>query len=155
MAKPAIGSEVFLDTAFAIALSSPKDRLHERAGLLAGQLQEAGTRLVTTRAVVLEIGNALRKERYRAAAVRLLSALEVDPAVEMIPLSESLYARALQLYRERPDKEWGLTDCVSFVVMEDRGLGEALTADEHFAQAGFRALLREDARVTGPSESPR
>jgi len=144
MAKPGIGSEVFLDTAFAIALSSPKDHLHGRAALLAGQLQEAGTRLVTTRAVVLEIGNALCKERYRAAAVRLLSALEGDPAVEVVPLSESLYARALQLYRERPDKEWGLTDCVSFVVMEDRGLGEALTTDEHFAQAGFRALLRED-----------
>jgi len=143
MGKLDMSSEVFLDTAFAIALSSPKDHFHHRAGLLAEQLQAAGTRLVTTRAVILKIGNALCKERYRAAAVRLLSALEADPAVEVIPLSESLYARALQLYKERPDKEWALTDCVSFVVMEDRGLSEALTTDEHFAQAGFRALLRE------------
>lgn len=143
MGKLDVGSEVFLDTAFAIALSSPKDHFHHRAGLLAEQLQEAGTCLVTTRAVILEIGNALSKERYHAAAVRLLNSLEADPAVEVIPLSEPLYARAFRLYRERPDKEWGLTDCVSFVVMEDRGLSEALTTDEHFPQAGFRALLRE------------
>jgi predicted nucleic acid-binding protein len=72
-----------------------------------------------------------------------LSALEADPNVEIVPLSEPLYARALQLYRERPDKDWGLTDCVSFIVMQDRGITEALTPDEHFQQAG---LLGGDAR---------
>jgi uncharacterized protein len=56
---------------------------------------------------------------------------------------EPLCVRAWQLYRERPDKEWGLTDCVSSLVMQDRGLTEAQTPDEHFQQAGFRALLRE------------
>ncbi len=61
----------------------------------------------------------------------------------MVPLSEDLYARAVALYGSRPDKEWGLIDCASFVVMTDRGLSKALTADEHFQQAGFRALLRE------------
>ena len=91
--------------------------------------------------MVLEIGNALAKQRYRAAAVRLLEALENDPVVEIIPLPEGLYARAMQLYRERPDKEWGLTDCVSFVVMQERSITEALTADDHFRQAGFRPLL--------------
>jgi predicted nucleic acid-binding protein len=144
MGKLDLSSDVFLDTAFAIALSSPKDHFYQRASLLAEKLQATGARLVTTRAVILEIGNALCKERHRAAAVKLLSALEADPALQIIPLSEPLYARAFQLYRERPDKEWGLTDCVSFVVMEDRGLSEALTTDEHFGQAGFRALLRED-----------
>ena len=75
----------------------------------------------------------------------MLAALEADPKVDIVPLSEALYARALQLYRERPDKEWGLTDCVSFLVMQDRGLIESLTTDEHFQQAGFRALLREES----------
>jgi predicted nucleic acid-binding protein len=74
--------------------------------------------------------------------VRLLDSLETDPRVEIIPLSEQLYTRASQLYRERPDKEWALTVCVSFVVMEDRGINEALTTDEHFQQAGFQALTR-------------
>jgi predicted nucleic acid-binding protein len=85
----------------------------------------------------------LSKQRYRHAAVQLLDSLEADPTVETVSLSNELYARALQLYRERPDKEWGLTDCVSFLVMRDRGLTEALTTYEHFQQAGFRALLCE------------
>jgi predicted nucleic acid-binding protein len=93
----------------------------------------------------LEIGNALSKPRYRQAAVQLLAALEADPNIDIVPLSEGFYTRAFQLYRERLDKEWGLTDCVSFLVMQDRGLIEALTTDEHFQQAGFRALLREES----------
>ncbi|MFO0968025.1 MAG: hypothetical protein U0793_20915 [Gemmataceae bacterium] len=62
--------------------------------------------------------------------------------MEIVPLSEDLYAEAVTLYRARPDKEWGLTDCVSFVVMTQRRITEALTADEHFEQAGFKAILR-------------
>jgi predicted nucleic acid-binding protein len=137
-------TEVFLDAAYAIALSAPKDLFHSRAIQLADQLASTGTRLITTRAVLLEIGNALSKQRYRDAALKLLNALESDPNVEIVSLSDQLYARALQLFRERSDKEWGLTDCVSFVVMQDAGLTDALTTDEHFRQAGFRALMRED-----------
>lgn len=135
-------AEVFLDTAYAIALSSPNDLFHPRAVHLADEIKTAGVRLVTTRAITLEIGNALSKHRYRHAGIRLLDALEADPGVEIIPLSEQLYERAWRLFRERADKEWGLTDCVSFVVMQDRGLIEALTTDEHFEQAGFQTLMR-------------
>jgi predicted nucleic acid-binding protein len=136
-------AEVFLDAAYAIALSALNDQHHKRAVEFAEQMETAATRLITTRAVILEIGNALSKVRYRQAAIALLEALEQDKNVEIVPLSEGLYAQALQLYQNRPDKEWGLTDCISFVVMQDRGLTEALTTDEHFEQAGFRALLRE------------
>ncbi len=137
-------TDVFLDAAYAIALSVPKDNYHKRAVLLADQLEASKTRLVTTRAVMLEIGNALSKQRYRHAAVELLHSLEADPNVTIVPLSEDLYARAFHLYRERPDKEWGLTDCISFIAMQSRKITEALTTDEHFQQAGFRALLLED-----------
>lgn len=136
--------EVFLDTSYALALSAPTDQFHERAVRLATELETAQARLVTTRAVLLEIGNALSRQRYRAAAVRLLEALETDPSVEVLSLSDDLYARGLQLYCARLDKEWGLIDCASFVVMTDRGMTKALTSDEHFQQSGFRALLRED-----------
>src|SRR5206468_2922274 len=112
--------------------------LHAQAVLLADQLEAERTRLVTTRAVLLEIGNTLSRQRYRAAAVQLLSSLEADPRVEIISLSAELYAEAFQLYRDRPDKEWGLIDCVSFMVMSSRGITEALTSDEHFEQAGFK-----------------
>ena len=100
------------------------------------------TSLITTQAILLEIGNALSKKRYRKAAVELIDALERDPRVEIIPLTEELFGRALELFRNRPDKQWGLIDCVSFVAMQERGLTEALTTDEHFEHAGFRALLR-------------
>lgn len=136
--------EVFLDASYAIALSSPADEHHDRAGELAERIEAEETRLVTTRAVVLEIGNAMAGLRYRRAAIALLDALEGDPSVTIVPLTEQYYERSVHLYRERPDKEWGLTDCLSFVVMEDLRLTEALTADGHFRQAGFRALLRED-----------
>ena len=136
-------TEVFLDAAYAIALSVPKDSYHKRAVLLADELEASKTRLVTTRAVMLEIGNALSKQRYRHAAVELLRSLEADPNVTIVPLSEDLYAQAFRLYRERPDKDWGLTDCISFIAMQGRKITEALTTDEHFQQAGFRALLLE------------
>jgi predicted nucleic acid-binding protein len=134
-------NEVFLDAAYAIALSAPNDQYHERAKALAEQLEANETRLITTRAVALEIGNALARQRYREAAIELLESLEEDSNVEIVPLSENLYERAFQLYRERSDKEWGLTDCISFIVMKDRGLLKALTTDEHFKQAGFHVLL--------------
>lgn len=137
-------SEIFLDASYAIALSSATDRYHERADRLAERISQGGIRLLTTRAVMLEIGNALAKQRFRPAAVELLDALEGDPAVEIVAFSEELYHQALALYRLRSDKEWGLTDCLSFVVMQQRNMAEALTTDDHFRQAGFRALLLEE-----------
>lgn len=134
-------AEIFLDSAYAIALAASNDQFHDQAVVLAEQMETQRTRLVTTQAVVLEIGNALSKQRYRAAAVELLASLIADPHVEIVSLSEELLARAFRLYLERDDKEWGLTDCVSFIVMQDRGINEALSADEHFRQAGFQPLL--------------
>lgn len=136
-------NELFLDAAYLIALAVSRDQHHERAMALRDELKSSPKRLVTTRAVALEVGDALAKARYRPAAVQLLRGFERDPNVEVVPISEELYGRAFQLYKERRDKEWGITDCISFVVMQDRGLTSALTTDEHYQQAGFRALLRE------------
>lgn len=134
-------NRIFLDTSYAIALSAPSDVNHNRAVELAKALEQETARFVTTRAVLLEIGNALSKVRYREPAIRLLNALENDPNVEIIPASDDLYRRAFEIYRQRLDKEWGLIDCMSFVVMSDEKIDGALTADDHFRQAGFRALL--------------
>lgn len=135
--------EVFLDASYPIALASPRDACHATAKVLARRLEEETTRLITTRAVLFEIGNALARARHREAAIQILDAIESDAQIEIVPVSEDLYGRAFLLYRQRRDKEWGLTDCVSFTVMRERGLSDALTADEHFRQAGFRALLLE------------
>lgn len=135
--------ELFLDTAYAIALSSTTDQYHSQAVQLADQLRKSSSRLITTRAVMLEIGNALSKRRYRQSAIKLLAALEADLTIGIVPLTEEIYSEAFSLYTNRPDKEWGLVDCVSFVVMQERKISSALTTDDHFVQAGFRALLRE------------
>lgn len=135
-------NEAFLDTSYLIALASVDDDLHKLAISLIASRRLRSVRLVTTRAVLLELGNALSKQRYREPAVKLLEGFEQDPNVEIVPLSEDLYIKALDLFKKRPDKEWGLVDCVSFVVMQERGITDALTSDEHFSQAGFNALLR-------------
>ncbi len=134
-------AEVFLDTVYAVAIASDSDLLHERAILLSEQLEKERTRLITTQAVLLEIGNMLAKKRFRMAAIEILAGLESDPSVEIIPLSAERYCKAFSLYKSRPDKEWGLIDCLSFTVMEERGIKEALTGDVHFEQAGYHALL--------------
>jgi predicted nucleic acid-binding protein len=139
-----VTAEVFLDTSFLVALAITTDQLHGRAKRWSRHVKAMGTRLVTTRAVLLEIGNTLGKQRFRPAAIQLLSTFETDPKVNIVPLTDSLYARAFDLYKNRPDKDWGMTDCVSFVVMGELHLTEALTADQHFEQAGFTALLGRD-----------
>ena len=138
-----MASEVFLDTSYAIAISSSRDEHRPQALELSRGMRSEGTRVITTRAVIIEIGNALSKTHLRGGAVTLIDAMEADPYVEIIPVSEELYAEGAKLYRGRKDKEWGMTDCISFVVMRSRGLRDALTADDHFRQAGFRALLGE------------
>ena len=96
-----MATEVFLDTAYAIALAAVSDQLHPKAVLLAEQLERSGSQIVTTHAVLLEIGNALSKSRYRPAAVQLLTSLEADPKVTIVPLSVELYVKARALYQSR------------------------------------------------------
>lgn len=132
----------FLDTAFPIALISPKDVYRGRALELANRVKEKRIRLVTTRAVIIEIGNALSKEGMRKSAVELLESLEADETVTIVSVTEEIFKEAFKLYRSRLDKEWGLTDCISFTVMKKRGITDALTTDWHFQQAGFVPLMR-------------
>jgi hypothetical protein len=53
-----------------------------------------------------------------------------------------LFDARVALYGERMDKDWPLTDCISFVVMQREGITDALTGDRHFEQAGFVPLLK-------------
>ncbi len=135
-------NKAFLDTSFAIALSVESDAHHETAVTLSEQLEREQTALITTTAILLEIGNALSKKRYRQAAAELLDSLDQDKTVEIIQIDAELYRKAFELFRLRPDKDWGLVDCISFIVMQEQRIFEALTSDEHFEQAGFRALLK-------------
>lgn len=136
-------TQAFLDTSYLIALAVSNDAHHARPLALRERLKHDQTLLVTNSAIILEIGDGLARLRHRRIAISILDFLRNDPSLEVIQLSSHLVEDALALYRQRPDKEWGLTDCVSFVVMRERGITDALTADEHFQQAGFRALMRD------------
>ncbi|MCH8312807.1 MAG: type II toxin-antitoxin system VapC family toxin, partial [Nitrospinae bacterium] len=61
---------------------------------------------------------------------------------EVMPQTSEMFESAFSLYKKRPDKEWQLTDCTSILIMEEFGLTEVLTGDDHFKQAGFSPLFR-------------
>ena len=124
----------FADTYFFVALLADRDQHHARVTAF---VREQAGQLTTTRWVLTELANALAGSAARPNVATFLLDLEDDPTVRIIGNSDELYQRGLLLYSERPDKKWSLTDCISFLVMEDEGLREALTKDHHFAQAGF------------------
>jgi len=129
----------FLDTSFVLALFNRRDQYHEKAVSLLNLVDRS--RKWVTEAVLIEIRDGMsRIDRPLAAA--FIGRCYDSPDTTVIPLTSGLIRTSLLLDRERPDKSWGLTDCISFVVMREEGLTDALTADEHFVQAGFRALMR-------------
>ncbi len=139
---------VFADTAFFLALINSRDQHHQRAAELNANLESP---LITTSWVLLELANALSASRSRARFEQVLTRLRAEPNVEIVAPDADLFERGCNLYIARPDKEWSLTDCISFVVMRERGLTAALTADRHFEQAGFHALLDFVMSCTVPS----
>lgn len=129
---------VFADTFYFLALFNERDAAHKRA-VAASRM--AGLALVTTEFVLIELADALCEPQQRDEVLALWNVVESDPTFRLVRASSELIQQGRKLYRERADKEWPLTDCISFVVMRDQELREALTADRHFEQAGFKALL--------------
>ena len=128
----------FIDTAYVQALLNPRDSYHMVAQQLFTYAQTAET--WTTEAILTEIGNALSSIN-RLAATTFIQACYKAHNIHVVQVDTSMFKRAVALYEQRPDKTWGLTDCISFVVMRDHQLTEALTSDRHFEQAGFRVLM--------------
>ena len=97
---------------------------------------------MVTEFVLVELANALSRARDRHLFAELLPSLQSDPNSTIIPASAGLFSRGFDLYASRPDKDWSLTDCISFLVMDEYDLDEALTVDHPFEQAGFQVLLK-------------
>jgi predicted nucleic acid-binding protein len=129
---------VFADTYYYLALLNEADEDHAR--VVAWTAGFDG-RIVTTDAVLTEVADGFSRGAGRGAAVRLIRDLLRDPAVTVVDVARTLFEQGLDLYEKRPDKDWSLTDCISFVVMEREQIDQALTADHHFRQAGFTTLL--------------
>lgn len=131
---------VFADTWFYIAFLDARDLNHERVVCFA---RENAPKVITTRWILAELANALSRRPIRSRAAAFLRAIESDTATRIISESDELFERGERLYEQRPDKDWSLTDCISFVVMEREEIREALTNDHHFAQAGFVATFAD------------
>jgi uncharacterized protein len=131
-------SGVFADTAYYLALFNPRDELHAAAVSVTSQISDS---IVTTAWVLTEFADALCRQRHRALAARFIADL-ADDRITIVPPSAELFNRGLELYSTRTDKDWSLTDCISFVVMQQQNISHALTADKHFEQAGFSTLLK-------------
>ena len=133
---------IFLDTGYFIALFTPDDRLYDRATRWSLRLQEP---FLTTEYVLWECVNTFSKPKDRTTAHELIAWVKsLQSNCELICASSSLFDAGLQLHRKRADKEWSLTDCISFHLMRERAITRALAYDIHFEQAGFEALLRRD-----------
>ncbi len=129
---------VFADTFFFLALVNAQDAAHEKAR----NANRVDRPVVTTAWVLIELADHLCDACNRHLYSQLLDALKSDPRYEIVPANQAWLDAANELYRRRTDKDWSLTDCTSFILMSQRGLAEALTADRHFEQAGYAALLK-------------
>jgi predicted nucleic acid-binding protein len=131
---------LFADTFALIAWLNPRDNAHAH---VVAYLDGFTGRLVTTEWVLMELADALSAPEARAAVVAFLQAVRADPLFDVVGYVPTVYQAGFDLFAARPDKAWSLTDCISFGVMTERKLSEALTADHHFEQAGFRAVFKQ------------
>jgi predicted nucleic acid-binding protein len=129
----------FADTFYFLAILSHSDAAHSRAVALAPTDEDS---LVTTEWILTEVADALSSSPARGVFVALYDRLRARANVQLVKSEHRLFELGVNLDRDRPDKEWSLTDCISFAVMQELHLTDALTGDHHFEQAGFRALLK-------------
>lgn len=130
---------VFADTSFYQAVLNPRDRWHEAAR---GLSNTSRGRVLASEYVLCELGALMSQGRLRPLFLELVRELQAAPCVEIIPASHEHFEAGLDLFSDRPDKEWSLTDCISLALMRTHEIAEALSTDHHFEQAGFRTLLR-------------
>ena len=133
---------LFLDTAFIQALLNSYDEYHQQAKQLFPRVRSAAE-VWLTEAILVEVGNALSRLN-RNGAVQFIQQCYRTNNIRVVSVDTALLMRSLELYQARPDKDWGLTDCISFIVMQQQDLADAVTSDRHFLQAGFRILMTKD-----------
>jgi predicted nucleic acid-binding protein len=131
---------VFADSYYYLAFLNPRDAGHTAAIDFSKSFLG---RSVTTEWVLTEVADAMSGLEQRKLFLELLSLIRHQPGLEIVEASHDLFERGISLFEQRPDKAWSLTDCISFVVMQQRGITDALTADRHFLQAGYAALLAD------------
>ena len=132
---------LFLDTGYIVGLLNRKDPWHKTAASLFPLLKKV-PHTITTEAILIETGNALASID-RVLAISFIESCYNTPSLEIIPVTSNLFQAGLDLYKKHQDKTWGMTDCISFSVMNELHILHAMTNDVHFTQAGFIAIMRE------------
>jgi predicted nucleic acid-binding protein len=133
---------VFVDTSAWLALINEADTDHVKAKTIRDNLLRSKKRFIVTDYIIVEIANSLCKTRWRSHAVKLINSIRETDSIEVVEIDKEILDNAWNMYSTRTDKEWSLTDCVSFVVMGKHGIREAFTNDRHFEQAGFDVLIK-------------
>lgn len=131
---------VFADTSYYLAFLGASDQWHAAALSWSDRIR---CPRFTSEFVLAEVGNTLNRGDDRMLFSDLLRVLHQDEKTTVIPATHQLFENGCELFANRLDKEWSITDCISFVIMTSHGIQEALAADRHFIQAGFRSLLLE------------
>ena len=133
---------LFLDTVFIQAILNPRDQYHISAIKILPRVKNA-QEVWITEAIFLEVGNALSTYNHQKVSAFIQQCYQTNN-ISIVNITPQLFQSGLNLYQSRQDKTWGLVDCLSFVVMEEQNLMDAVTSDIHFIQAGFRTLLRSN-----------
>jgi len=143
----AVPAELFVDTSAWYPLADPEHPDHPACAAALREGVRKGTRIVTTNLVVAETHALLLRRLGREPALTFLEGVS-RPLMVVVASSQEWETRArLDWLEPYDDHEFSLADGVSFAVMADRGIGEALTLDRHFAAAGFR--MRPGAAPAG------
>ena len=142
---------VFADTAYFVALARTRDQLHRQATYFH---EHPPGPLLTTEWILTEVANRLADPPIREGFMRLLAQLRGRTDVEIVRVDHEHFQQGCELYGRRKDKDWSLTDCISFVIMREYGIDTALTSDEDFAQAGFQRLLDPGPRGVRETTAP-
>ncbi len=137
-------ADLFADTSGWGNLIDTSQPHHSLAANLYRTARQQGRKVITTNYILAELVALLTSPLRipRASSIAFIDGLRNSPYVEVVHVDALLDEQAWQLLKKRQDKEWSLTDCASFVVMQQRGITEALTTDHHFEQAGFVRLLK-------------
>lgn len=138
-----MGREVFIDTSGFYALLIKDDDQHQRAAKLLKDAEKGRRRFVTTDYVLDETVTLLMARSHAALVGPLLAATLHSQACRIEWTDPERFSQTTDFVLKRLDQGWSFTDCLSFVVMKNLRLREALTKNRHFAQAGFLPLLRD------------
>jgi len=130
---------VFVDAFYFFAILNIRDPAHIRARDF---IRSFSGKLITSEWVFVEVADGMSSTRTRGLFCSIRNQFLTNRNSRIVPFDDGIYAEALRLYDDRPDKKWSLTDCTSFVIMQREGLSDALTADHHFEQAGIVPLLK-------------